>query len=107
MRQAPWEQGACFAFQYLNCIHPIEVKNEEGTHPEKRIGREDDESATEFVLQEFEGDGPLHAESRVESVAGLRSLREQGKLIAVRMFGKPKGMVVQTNLVPHREIEGL
>jgi hypothetical protein len=67
---------------------------------------EEDGSITTFEIADFPGDGPFHAEIRVSSIAELQALLADGKLIAVRMRGKPKGKVSQTNLAPVGEITG-
>ena len=69
----------------------------------KRVRREADGTETEF--RPSSADGPFRAEIEVSSADGLRRLMRDGKLLAVRMHGDPKGKSHQYSLVPVAEIE--
>lgn len=73
----------------------------------KRVLERKDGTKALFRLKEFTENGPIRAEISVRDVEELRSLQNEGRLIAVRMEGPPnKGRTQpQVNLVPWRQIE--
>jgi len=70
----------------------------------KRVRKEDDGSET--VFKPDPAAGPYRAEIVVSSLDELRAFKRDGRLLAVRMSGTPKGRTQpQYNLVPWKQIE--
>lgn len=65
--------------------------------------KEEDASETEF--RPNSPGGPYRVEIEIQTDDELRALKRDGKLIAVRMSGIPKGKTRQVNLVAWQEIK--
>ena len=69
----------------------------------KRIRRHKDGSVTEY--RPASDEGPYRVEIEVNSADDLRKLKRDGKIIAIRMVGTPKGKKPQYSLAPVDEVE--